>query len=279
VDPLATWGEHMTDDQRRRRLTNCGMGVDVQKGYGIAVIKHRNPVTGKWRTVHLEVVKDPGKAEKTWWHRLGQLMQRYDVRIAVIDEAPEFTAAQSFCDAFRGRAFLGSFTIREEATKFVEWADELANDTKQRGESARRHYVRMERTRALHWSLMRFKSRQNELPNLSSLIQLLPLDGKGKVVFSAHLHLGTQGPAAVGLVYKDQLCRFVFRNILDPDDGAATSAGTGTRAKVKEKAARGAKKWVAEFIGGSPDFAFANLYADVAMDRIGAPFGVRGLGS
>lgn len=246
------------------------MGIDVQAGYGICTIKVRDG--DQFRTVHAEVLRDPRGGDdgaRTWWWRAGQLMQRYDVQMCVVDEAPEFTASQAFANAFRGRVFLANFALKsEEGPRFVQWDDlALDNDDKQRGETATRHRVSMERTRALHWSIMRWRNRQNRVPNLSTLVQVLPVDGEGKPVFSSHLRVGIDTPVAVGHILREQLCRFVFLNQAEE-----------VKKDREKKIARGAKKWVAEFIGGSPDFAFADLYASVAADRIGKPFGVRGLG-
>lgn len=270
VDSSLSWGEHLSHEARRRRLTNCTMGIDVQAGYGIAVVKWRAP-SGKHRTVHLEVLRSPGKG-KTWWHRAAQLMHRYDVRLAVIDEAPEYSDSLAFAQAFRGRVFLSNFALSDKAPRFVQWDDELlADDVKQKGDTASRHRVSMDRTRALHWSLMRWKNRWNEIPALGSLVQVLPLDTDGQVLFSAHLRMGTPGPASMGFVLRSQLVVWVFRDVYDDAD---------LPARARQEAERqGKKRWVAEFIGGqSPDFAMADLYASVALDRVGTPSGVGRLG-
>lgn len=266
VDTSLTWGLHLTWEQRRRRLVNCAAGVDVQAGYGILVVK-QNGSNGKQRVVHLEVLRTPpGDEGKTWWDVLAKRMHDYQIRLVVIDEAPEFTASLAFAKAFRGRVFLANFSLGDNAPRFVQWDDEsLDTDTKQKGQTAHRHRVSLQRTKSLHWSLMRWKNRQNEIPNLGSLVQTLPLQGD-KPVFSSHLRLGTEGVASVGLILKDHLTRFVFRDIVEEAP------------KAKIKLARGEKRWVAEFLGSSPDFAFADLYASIAADRIGVAHGVRRLG-
>jgi hypothetical protein len=265
VNPDLIWGEHMTDAMRRRRLTNCGMGVDVQAGYGIVVIKKLGD-NGKHQVVHLEVVEKPvgAEGERTWWYRLGQLMYRYDVALAVIDEAPEFSDSLLFAHAFPGRVFLANFSLGDNAPRTVQWDDEsLESDDKQKGrESDQRHRVSMKRTHALHWGVTRWPKRRNEIPPLGTLVQSLPQQG-GQVVFSAHLRLGLRVPTAIAHVLREQVSSFVFRDLLEDDP---------------ELARQGKKRWVAESLGGHFDFAVADLFASVAVDRIGKPAGIRELG-
>ena len=266
VDTTLQWAAHLSYPVRRRRIVNCSAGVDVQAGYGILVVK-QTAENGKQRTVHLEVLRNPkDEPDKTWWHVLGQRMHDYQIRLVVIDEAPEFTASLAFAKAFPGRVYLANFALGDNAPRFVQWDDQtLDDDHKQKGQTAHRHRVSLQRTKALHWSLMRWKNRLNEVPPLTTLIQVLPLQGE-KVVFSSHLRIGVEGPAAVGMVLRDHLTRFVFRDVVEDDP------------KAKIKLAQGQKRWVAEFLGGSPDFAFADLYAAIAADRIGVPAGIRRLG-
>lgn len=270
VDSALQWGEHMSYEVRRRKLVNCAMGIDVQAGYAICSIKARAP-NGKHRTVHLEVLRNPGQG-RTWWYRAAVLMKRYDVRLCVVDEAPEFNDSLLFAQQFRGRVFLANFALGDNAPRFIQWDDEtLVDDKKQKGDTASRHRVSMKRTHALHWSLHRWKNRHNEIPTLGSLIQTIPLDTDGNPVFSAHLRVGTDGPASMGLLLRSQLVVWVFRDVYDDPDLTPKARN--------EAELRGKKRWVAEFVGGqSPDFAMADLYSSVAMDRIGVPSGIRGLG-
>lgn len=263
VDRDLRWGEHLGDAERRKKLTNCAAGMDVQKGYGILVIKRRMP-NGKARVVHLEVVRDPKVENKTWWHRAGVLMRRYDVRCMVVDSAPEFTAVLQFQQAFPGRVFLADYTLGDNAPRFVAWADrQLGNDDKQRGDTATRWRVQMHRARALHWSLMRWKERATEVPDLRTLMQSLPHQGAAPF-FSAHLQVGTESPASIGLVLRDHLTQFLFKNVAVED---AT-----TPKAVQKVERRGLTKYVAEHVCDySPDFAHADLYASVALDRMGTP--------
>lgn len=250
------WGEETTDGMRRRRFTNCAMGIDVQAGYGVAVIKKKLP-NGKARLVHVEVLRNltVGGKERVWWHRAGELMERYDVRTCVIDHAPEFTAAKNFADAFTGRAYLADFTLSADAQRFVAWGEELLDDDKQRGDPEMRFRVRIDRTRGLHWSVHEWKNRHVETPPLRALLGDVPVDRDGQPVFSAHLKAGRMSRYPVALILRDHLTRFVFRDVVADDPKQALAMRQGK------------KRWVAEFIGSSPDLAFADLYCSVALAR------------
>ena len=203
--------------------------------------------------------------QRSFWHRLGVLMRRYDVRLCVVDEQPDYDGSLAFCNAFRGRVYLANYSLGENAPRMVAWDDAaLGQDTKQLGELAIRWRVSIQRTKVLRWSLMQWVNRRNEIPNLDTLTQILPTQN-GKVVFSPHLEVGAKDArhVAVARILQDHLTRFVFRDVLDTDD---VPKKRSNRPLPKQE---GKTKMIAEHIGSSPDFAHANLYADVALDRLG----------
>lgn len=257
VNPDLEWGERLTD-AARRRLTNCAMGIDVQAGYGVCVIKRVLP-NRKARVVHVEVLRNPSSG-KTWWTRAGELMQRYDVRTCVVDHAPEFTAAKNFQDAFPpGRVYLADFTGDEDGLDTVIWPKN--NDKKQKGETANLFRVRIARTKGLHWSVHLWKNRRMEIPPLRRLRQTLKLDTDGTPVFSAHLRNGVEGDGYPAEVLRSHLTRFVFRDLVEDDSKRGLKQLLALR--------HGKKRWVAEWVEGSPDLAFADLYCNVALTRAG----------
>jgi hypothetical protein len=260
VDSSAPWAKHLTVAQRERRMKNTAMGVDVQAGYLVAVVKALTP-NGKFATVHLEIVVH----ETNPWLRLGEMMDEFDVRCCVIDEAPEYTASANFARSFPGRVFLANYGLGPASPRFVSWGDQqLANDKTQKGkDTAIRHRVSIDRTRALEWCVKRWANRLNVLPTPERLVQVLPRQG-GKPVLSAHLRMGQPAPTAIALdLYVPHLCSLVF---LDEYDGDI------------EAKRQGKSKIVAEFVGEDPHFVHADLYCSTALDRIGRPGGVRGLG-
>jgi hypothetical protein len=256
VNPDIEWGERLTDAQRRK-LTNCAMGIDVQAGYGVAVLKRALPGS-KARIVHVEVLRNLADG-RMWWHRAGELMQRYDVRTCVCDSMPESTPAKNFADAFPGRVYLADFTGDEDGDVPAVWP--RTRDPKQRGELAALYRVRLARTKVLHWAVHLWKNRRMEIPRLRMLRQKLKLDEDGKPVFSAHLRAGLEGDGYPAEVLRDHLCRFVFRDIVEDDSKRGVKQLLALR--------QGKKRHVAEWVEGSPDLAFADMYCSVALTRGG----------
>lgn len=248
------WGEAMSDAERETKMVNTGMGVDIQAGYAIAVIKIMAP-NRKHRTVHVEVVERP-PGEASFWDRLDQLMDRYDVRLAIVDEMPELTPSLHFVKRWPGRAFLGNYWLSDKAPRSVAWEDEaLGHDDKQKGkETEYRHRVSMKRTAILHWGCTRWVKRLNEVPSLKWPTQILPR-ANGEPVLSAHLRLGLRAPVAVAdELYAEHQTRWVFRDVYEGDE---------------KKLSIGMTKRVAEYVGGDPHFSHADTWASVALDRIG----------
>jgi hypothetical protein len=253
------WGEHMTAPQRRRRLVNCGMGVDVQAGYLCAVIKVASS-NGKHRTVHVAVVHgDNPNDPSQMWEELGKLMQRYDVACCVLDAMPEMSAARTFANAFYGRVWLQDYSMGEDTGKLVEWPeDTLSKDRKQKDpEVDFKFRVRMDRTAVLEWGVMRWVNRVNELPNPNTLVQSLPLQG-GKVVLAPYLRLGVRAPVPVCVdPYFDHLPRWAFRDLMDDATTPAEKLAQRT----------GKKRRVAEWVGQDPHFSHADTWASIAVGR------------
>jgi len=174
-----------------------------------------------------------------------------------VDSAPEFTGAKNFADAFPGRVYLADFTGDEDGIDTVIWPSTRAR--RQKGETANPYQVRLARTRVLHWSVHQWKYRRVEVPPLRRLVQKLPVATDGTIEFSAHLRQGREGDGHPAEALKAHLCRFVFRDIVEDD------AKKGPKQLTALK--QGKKRWVAEWVEGSPDLAFADMYASVAMSR------------
>lgn len=254
VNSSLQWGENLTHSARSR-LTNCAMGIDVQMGYGPCVIK-RMQANGKPRVVHVEVLRNLPNG-KAWWHRAGELMERYDIATALVDSMPD-PGAKSFADAFPGRVFLADFTGNEDGPDLVIWPRQQSKT--RRGETANPYQVRLARTSALLWSVHLWKNRRMEIPPLRQLEQRLKLDTNGAPVFSAHLRNGVEGTGYPAEVLRSHLCRFVFRDVVEDD---AKHGGTRQLLALRQ----GKKRFVAEWVEGSPDLAFADLYCNVALGR------------
>lgn len=253
VELTLGWPGQQTAKWRRTHLRNCSMGVDVQRGYLIVVIKQRQE-NGKFRTMHLQVAHRRGGKPGDQWKQLGRLMFEYDVQFCVIDAQPEYEAALSFAQSFKGRVWLCHYGESETA-RMVSWHDRRKKPADQKqGEASFKFMVTVQRTKCLEWSLNRWVRRQNVVPNPASLLQRLPVQA-GKVHLSANLAAGQLGPVAIcrDLYFPHQM-GVIFVKHFTSDENERD----------------GIFVMRAEHLAGSPDFAHANLYADVACARSSA---------
>lgn len=253
VDPQLRWAATMGERWRAKHMVNCAMGVDVQAGYNVVVVKKRAP-NGKHRTVHLEIVygDDP-------WHELGRLMWDFDIRIAVVDGEPHWNEAARFVRAFKGRAWVAD-EIDGTHSPMVSWKD-LAKKKDQRGDETRFKYgVTIHRTKGLQWSLGRWVRRLNETPDPRLLVQSLPTQ-KGKPILTSGLRIGEWKPVAICRdLYWEHQQAVAFKKVYTNEEAEA----------------QGRYAWRAEHVRIDPHFAHANLFADVALARMGQPSSWRG---
>lgn len=257
INPNAKWVALQSEDWIRKNCRNLAMGADCMGGYNVIVLKEMSE-NGKHRTVHLEIIHgdDP-------WEEMARAMVRFDVRCAVIDQMPHFNEAHRFAKMFPGRVYLASYTESagsEGKGKFVVWGDRAKDPKGQKGRETKfKHTVQINRTKGLHWSLSRWADGGNETPNPDQLVQSLPKQ-QGRVTLTAGLKVGKWEPTRICReVYWLHLQRVAFQKVYPSEDARR----------------RNQFKVVAEHVGLDPHFAHANLYADVALARIGRPSGPR----
>ena len=208
IEPGLQWVATRSPRWRSQNLRNSAMGVDVQGGYLVAVVKGLAP-NGKYRTLHLQVVH--GSHANDPWHTLGRMMTDYNVRICVMDGQPEYSAALRFARAFPRRVWLASFVTDAEAkTPMVDWKD--LSRKKERGRDTTFKYrVTIEKVKGFQWSLGRWGRGANELPPPRGLVQRLPLQGD-QMAWAAGLRVGRWAPYAIlphlhGLADEHRVCR------------------------------------------------------------------------
>jgi len=255
VDKSLPWPANMSHRWRKRNVKNTALGMDAQAGYNCVVIKEMAP-NGKHRTIHIEVAHDGEGTSVDPWKRVGKLMYEYDVRYAVIDCLPHWNEAHRFALAFRGRVFLAGYVGGDEQKPMVTWHD-TGKKPNQKGEETRFKWsVSIHRTKGLMWSLGRWVKRGNETPDPRTLIQTLPVQG-GKVALTSGLRVGEMVPVPICRdVYWVHQTKVAFRDEYEDNE---------------QKKREGKKKIIAEHVGLDPHFAHANLYADVAVARVGRP--------
>lgn len=264
VNPDLRWPANETRHWRKRNIRNTTMGVDCQAGYLIAVIKKLND-NGRGRLMHAEVVYDgnPGYVGDDPWRRLAELMDEYDVRFCVIDGMPHTNEALRFATAFRGRVWLATYTGGESG--LITWCDAVSKKRRKgvSADVATRFRVLINRTRGLQWSLGRWPLRMNEVPPPDQLWQKLPVRTDGRPDLSARLAGRDWRPIAItkDLFFWHQKC-VMFEDSV----GAADKVKMGSMKVLASSV--GKTKIEAIHIDCDPHFAHANLYCDVALDRV-----------
>jgi Phage terminase large subunit (GpA) len=250
VNSEARWTMKMTDKWRRENVKNTAMGIDAMGGFNIVVIKQMAP-NGKYRTIHVEVChgEDP-------WKRCAALMQLFDVQICVADCNPHWNEAHRFAKVFEGRVWLSVYHDGGPGAEMVSWKDRKKSPAGQiyAGEDVKFKYmVLISRYKGLQWSLKRWARRQNEVPDPKGLIQRLPVQA-GKVVLTAGLRVGGFEPVPIceQVYFHHMTCVVARKDFSNP-----------------ENERQNIFRMVAEHVGLDPHFAHANLYADVALARIG----------
>lgn len=238
------WASHLTLRARQQEYQNTAMGVDVQNGYNVCVLKAL--VSGKYRTIHLEIAAgdDP-------WIRTAQLMHEYDVYSAVVDAQPAWNEALRFAKAFRGRVYLAYFS-GEPHVDMVRWRDTGAQP-QQRGETRWPYTVSIQKLKAYKWSAGRWTRRMNETPSPRRLVQTLPIH-QGRAMLTPNLRAGEPGPVAICRdLYFHHWTRIAIENKYEGDP---------------EKRRRGEMKEEVVGVGLDPHFADADVYCNVALSRL-----------
>ena len=258
VDSRAVWAAMQTAQWRRTELGRTAMGVDVQRGYLVAVIKRRTS-DGLYATVHVEVVhKNRGSGDP--WEALAGLMAEYNVHFCVVDAQPEWDNARRFALAFRGRVWLCQYVEGGAGTVMVSWGD-AQEKKREKGDAKFPYIVNVMRTLAFQWSLGMWKQGLKCWPKPDALLQTLPTQ-KGAPVLAANLGGGGWAPVRVAVdLYALHLQRVAIIRVKPQND---PSRGRTGRFQLR-----------AEHIGLDPHFAHAELYADVALSRLAPPMMTR----
>ena len=229
----------------RRWVRQTSMGIDHMKGYNVVVVKQKAP-NSKHRTVHLAVPHGENP-----WEECARMMQEYDVSACLLEEGPNLNEAKRFANAFPGRVFIVRYANNHK-DKMVRWpsapSDQKGTETVERGT------VIINRSRALDWSLNRWATRENECPDPTGLIVRLKRRG-GKVIFTPGLRDGEWESAPI--------CRDAYWAHLQ------ASAFEKVYATERAKDEDDFHREFAPLHGIDPHFTFADMFASVALDRVG----------
>lgn len=223
------------------------MGIDQQPQHNIVVVKELTP-SGVPILRHLEYVYD-----KRPFRRCAELMREYDVNGCVADRAPNFNDSEEFARAFPGRVWLASYG--SSGSEMASWHDNVKKgDLPNYEEDRAPHHVTVNRVAGLEKSLMRFRLRQNRIPNPDYLVQ--QVRPKDLVDPLQHANI-------IGTMVDIPICKDLFFEHLQRVAKVRVATTNEAGAEVVADA-----RYRFDHIGVDPHFAHANLYTDVAMSRL-----------
>lgn len=245
------WAAYLDARRRRAEYPTVAMGVDVQKGYNVVVVKALAP-NGKYQTIHIQIAhsdEDHGQ-----WKETARIMRRFRVQACVIDAQPEYSAALSLAKRHEGKVWLAYYTESETA-HIVSWGDrpKEGDDAKQ-GVDRSKYHVSIQRTKGLQRAADRWVNGWNELPPVDALVQDLPLQD-GRPMLTPELRVGRMAPYPVARLYLEHQTKVIFEKHYTNDEAKRA----------------GKYRMHATHISVDPHFAHANLYADIALGRVLRP--------
>lgn len=143
------------DYQMTRRGRRCTMGIDVGVRLHVRIGCHRN---GFWHALWIGEVDEASD--------LDELMERYDVRAAVIDSQPETRMARDFCLRWAGRAWMANYLPPTTVAKAIfNWHDPAWEDSAQEAGK-----VKIARTEAMDRVANSHRERLERLPSNANTI-------------------------------------------------------------------------------------------------------------
>jgi hypothetical protein len=230
-----------TDLKWLNKAGNCAMGVDQMGGFNVVTIRCWGPKTdnglSKSRLVHIEVIyaDDP-------WDRCDELMEQYDVNVAVVDALPNINEARRFAKRHKGRVWLADYSYDKKGDDDIcIWGDRPKdNQSEKRSseETKNKYTVKISRYHGIEWNLMKYVHRLKEQPHERG-IEATVQDNVGRPVTMF-------------------LCEQMFWVHLQKV----------ARRKEMIDESQGKFRMVFENIGLDPHFLHADLYCELALSRI-----------
>jgi hypothetical protein len=242
VRPDLPWAE----PRRASNKHKTAMGVDQGAGYLMVTVVDLNEDNTKKRIRHIEIIEQHNPLYKTAdgsiqspFIRLAEMMDEFNVGLAVIDGMPNVNDALKFSREFPGRAFVAYYS--KDSREVVNWNDRAkAKDTLRKAGPLLKH----------RWTavLGRFPSLDYMFGELREGNYVFPdPDGLKQMAFDEKT--GIISPQAPCYILWSHLTRLI-KNWYE------TNEDTGD----------GRWRWV--FNGSDPHLAHSLNYANVALERL-----------
>ncbi len=239
VDDSIAWQE-----PNKKDANYTAMGVDQGAGYNMVTIMGWKD--GKRVLKHVEIIESSnpeyyvaGKPV-TPFHRLGELMEEFKVKLCVIDAMPNANEAINFANQFRGRVFVAWYM--RDAKDPVAWGDrkKTAPSIAKAGALMKmKHKVILSRYLSLSMMLGLWRDNEIVCPEPSKLVQVCRDEKTNQLQ-----------PEATCERLFSHLCRLIRREkVVDEETGETKY------------------EWI--YTGGDPHLAHSLNYCVAALDRVG----------
>ena len=225
VNPLLKWGDFGG--------SGTFMGIDQRLRENYVFILKRPPGSNKRQLVWFEIVEDEDP-----FHRCGQLMEEFNVKVCVADSEPNANDAMRFAQSFPKRVFLAK---RGDFDDLILWSDSRKKKDghkKAESDSYYRYRVFLDKYKDIERTLDWIKDGQFDFPDPDALTQVVtPLGG--------------------GFPHEMPIFRtHAFKHLSSP-----------VREKHVIDEGKGKYTWVWHFIGGDPHALDALCFARAASER------------
>lgn len=147
------------------------LGVDQMGGFNCALVAERLP-SGHMAIIHAEEIYDIEP-----FNRCSELIERYGVRVCVVETLPSYNSAKAFANRHPGIVFLAGYS--EIKDDMLRWGDDRANRSERRtaDEDRDQHTVTLDQYKCMQVAFGRIQNKVCVFPNPKGLLQELSRDG------------------------------------------------------------------------------------------------------
>lgn len=206
----------------------CYMGIDQMGGWNAVIIKRRLP-DGRQAVVHAAALYGEDAFDQT-----AELIERYGVAYAVVEQLPNVNDARRLANRFPGRVYLAGYAdLRDD---MMVWGDDMSrSDRRTAREDRSRYTVSISQYKAMQRALYRLRDAECLWPDPMALEQDVEVNG---------------GMRRLPIV-RDVVWDHYTKTALVVEQDADTRK---PRPKVRK-------------VGLDPHFAFATMLCDIAWAR------------
>jgi hypothetical protein len=238
----------ITESMKDRKDHYTAMGVDQGAAYCMVVIADVNPDGMKKRIRHVEIIEQNNPEymvngeQISPFARLHEIMDEFNVGLAVVDAMPNYNEAIKFAQTFPRKVYLAHYANNQK--EVVQWADrtKVKQTIAKAGPMLKFKYIaHVGRFPSLSFALGEWSEGNVEIPRLEGLRQMARSEEQKGVLMP-------ESPAQRLFNHLPRLIK-QFKKSSDYEE-------------------TGAGRWQWVYAGGDPHLAHAWNYCNVALERL-----------